>query len=665
MLESMLFDQLAEGAPAFWAGKRVPRAGLSASSALFDESSDFRVSPSEHGRYHAVYLMEEDLGHYKQWPLILDEALRLFEYGQRGLLFVKFSQTDFLSAYAFAAFLRRRGDFVFVLAYQDEFADGSMSYCLHCERETWVPSLASMEFALITDGRRPEAVARFVASVAAIRGIDLIDWSIAVCGPAPTDKSALIHPRVRYVAEPTRHEGRGWITAKKNLIVATATAETLLIAHDRYIVPPAFLEQLLEFGADFSVVVPAQTGGKGGDFPDWVTIGGQWSRSGSAMMEHGDYSPHGYVNGGVIIAKRRVLVATPWSELLFWGQYEDVELSRALVAQGVTARLARNVQLLVTTTRPAYLQDFERLPYLPCSYPLPRFGAGEVEKVVSAYQLGTTVSFDHESNAASLSRLGIVAPRAQWAGTPTGLALLKRRAHLTINIPVHYRGALLLTAFMPAYQGAMLLTIEANGAPLPLRLAGSRDGKRCVTAPIDAALIGAAASLTLIFSVDTDAAMLNSLTLTARDAGSGDRLLRYCRVNGVPAGRFLDGWGEPEDWGIWTVAPQAYIELPVADLSPERDINVTMTATAFAREVGATQITGISCNGISVTCVSIASQTAPEEFVVRIPRALVAGAPTIRLGFTPAFPITPAAAGRGQDSRLLGFGLIAMDTCAA
>lgn len=666
MFESSLFHELSEGRPAFWAGKKVPRAGLIGSSDLFDEDSDFRLPSVEHGRYHAVYLLEQDLGRYKQWPLILDEALRLFEYGKRGLLFVRFSQTDLLSGFAFAAFLRRRSDFVFTLAYQDESADGTISYGLHCEREAWEPALASIEFALITDGRRPDAVARFVASVAGVRGIDLIDWSIAICGPAATpDKPDLVHPRVRHVIAPVEHEQRGWITAKKNRIVASSHAETLLIAHDRYEVPPAFLEQLLEFGADFSVIVPAQCDANEAEFPDWVTIGSQWSRSGAAMLEYGDYSPHGYVNGGVIIAKRRVLAVTPWSELLFWGQYEDVELSRALVAQGVTARLARNVRLLVTTARPGYLQDFERMPYLPGHYPLPRYGASDVEQVVGEFALGDTVTFDQTSSATSLSRVGIVVPRSQWACQPSGLVFLKRRATLTVNMPSRRHALLMLTIAMPAYRGAMLLRIKANGTPLRLRWSEGSDGRRSASASLEAALAVTAPSLTLEFTVDTDAVLLSALGVAALHVSGAKSPLGYARVNGTATGMFREGWGEPEPWGIWTVAPHAHIELPVRDIATGRDVEVSVTATAYAREVGGEQLVGIACNGIALTCVSIPAQVAPVQFVVRIPRALIAHGPAITLSFTPAFPITPDAAGRGPDGRLLGFGLIALDVRAA
>lgn len=666
MFESKLLGEITDEGPVFWAGARVPSAGLTASRALFDAEGDFRLAPSEHGRYRTVYLVEHDLGRHKQWPLILDEALRLFQYGERGRLFVRFTETDFLSAFAFAAFLRRRGDFSFELAYQDAFANGTISYCIHCRREAAEPALSSIEFALITDGRRPEAVARFAASVAAIRGIDLVDWSIAVCGPAALGgKLAGANPRIRYIDAPVEHDKKGWITRKKNLIVASSSADNLLVAHDRYVVPEGFLEQLYEFGADFSVLVPGQHDGSGQPFPDWVATGSQWTRTGSAIMKYGDYSPHAYVNGGVIIAKRQVLAAAAWNELLFWGQYEDVELSRAFTAQGITPRLARSVHLHVTDMRAGYLDDFERLPYLPDNYALPRFGASRAELLAGEFAPGDVFQFDAHTTLRAMADAGIVAPGADWRCTASGLSLLARQGSLSITLPARGRHRYSLSVTIPAYAQAPLLRIEANGTPLQLRWVETGTGLRCGTAELDGAMGTDTRTLVLSFDSDTDGVLLSALGVAAQDGGGSALPLGYARVNGMSAGIFREGWGEPESWGIWTVATEAHMQLPIAGLPAGRDIDVAITASAYGPSAGFAQVVGIACNGIPLTCVSIPAQAGPAQFSIRIPRALVRAAPMIRLSFKPAFPITPDAIGQGPDGRLLGFGLIAMDARAA
>lgn len=666
MFDSKLLSDIIDAGPVFWGGQRAPTAGMDYSQALFQAAGDFRLPPSDHGRYRTVYLVEHDLGLYKQWPLILDEALRLFQYGVRSTLFLRFSETEILTAFAFAAFLRRRTDFTFELEYQDGFSNGTISYCVRCQREAVVPALSSIEFALITDGRRPDAVARFAASVAAIRGIDVVDWSIAVCGPAKFGlQFAQADQRIRYIDAPVEHDSRGWITRKKNLIVNTSHADNLLIVHDRYDVPAAFLEQLFEFGADFSVIVPSQFGADGEPFPDWVAIGSQWSKSACAMLEYGDYSPHGYVNGGVIIGKRAVLLATPWSDMLFWGQYEDVELSRALTANGVTPRLARNVQLRVTDMRRGYVNDFARLPNLPDNYAVPRIaGVKKTEISVGQFPVGDTFTFDGLTTLRGMAEAGIVAPAEAFQCTPSGLALLKRKASLYITLPPRANRGFYLTFYTPAYAEVPLLTVKANGTPLQLRWTETAAGLRCGSARLDDALRNTR-DLVLAFVSDTDAVVLAAVGVSAQDGNGSRTPLGYARVNGMTAGIFQEGWGEPEPWGIWTVAAQANMQLPIASLPAERDIDVSITATSFGPQPGFGQIVGIACNGIPLICVSIPSQVAPAQFSIRIPRALVRTAPMIRLTFAPAFPMTPDAAGRGPDGRLLGFGLIAMDARAA
>lgn len=664
MFESTLLNEISGEGAVFWAGESIPSAGIDASKALFDAAGDFRLPPSEHGRYRTVYLVEYDLGRHKQWPLILDEALRLFEYGQRGTLFVRFTETDLLSAFAFAAFLRRRKGFTFNLAYQDASDNGTIFYGIRCERQEQEPALSSFEFALITDGRRPEAVARFAASVAAIRGIEMIDWSIAVCGPAEHAKRfKSAGTRIRYIDAPTEHENRGWITRKKNLIVSSSHADNILIAHDRYEVPSAFLEQLFEFGADFDVIVPAQYDDSGEAFPDWVTTGSQWTRTGSAILAHGDYSPHGYVNGGVIIGKRQVLAATAWNEMLFWGQYEDVELSRALTANGVTPRLARSVRLRVTASRPGYIRDFERLPYLPDHYALPRFGANRTEMLAGEFSLGDTVQLG-KTTLRRLADMGVIGADADWIGSASGMVLRQRKARLSITLPPRENRSFSLSIYMPAYSEPPLLKIKANGHPLQLRWVESSAGVRCASAQLDAAMGHDDRTLNLSIVSDTDAVTLTALGVTAQDAGGSKLALGYARVNGVTAGIFREGWGEPESWGIWTVAPEAHLQLPVASLPVDRDIELAMTAVAYGPSVGFAQIVGIACNDVPLICVCVPAQAGPAHFAIRIPRALIRTASMIKLSFKPAFPISPEAAGNGPDGRLLGFGLIAMDARA-
>jgi hypothetical protein len=522
MFDAKLLNEICGSEAVFWAGTYPPVGNMASSTRIFDAEYDFRQPSSQHGTCSAVYLVEYDLGQFKQWPLILDEALRLLKYGNRGTLFVRFSQSSLLSVFAFAAFLRRRKDFSFELIYQDQDPDGTFVYALYCMRESVVPTLATFEFALITDGRRPDKVTRFIESVARVRGIDNIEWSVAICGPTVFGETLdRRNGQVRFIEEPDQHATKGWITRKKNLIVETAQAENLLIAHDRYEVPVSFLDQLFEFGADFSVITPAQMDTSGKRFPDWVAIGSQWSWTPCAMLQYGDYSPYGYVNGGVIISKRRALIDTPWSDLLFWSQGEDVELTRSMTEQGITPRLARLVKLIVTEARPGYSFDFIRLPFVPHAYAVTNGGADPSQIAVSSFNMGNTIDL-RDKDLLQLAAKGIIAESTDWGLTSAGLTPLHHSAELVINIAPRGEGSFSLEVQVPAYSDSAKVHISANGTPLELKWSDNK-GLLRATSSMDQALAPAAPCIVLSVA-STDATALTTLRLSARGSKLGKTL---------------------------------------------------------------------------------------------------------------------------------------------
>ena len=95
------------------------------------------------------------------------------------------------------------------------------------------------------------------------------------------------------IEQPDQFHDLGWITRKKNLVVQAASRENILIAHDRYTVPPDFLERMTDFGGDFDVIVPRQATVDGRPLPDWVMISDDLNWATPGWMEFGDLSPAG------------------------------------------------------------------------------------------------------------------------------------------------------------------------------------------------------------------------------------------------------------------------------------------------------------------------------------------------------------------------------------
>ncbi len=150
----------------FWAGDLPPLARMVASAAIYDGAADHRLPPELHQSFDLVYLVERDLGRLKTWPLVLDEALRLLAPG--GRLVVRMTNTPLCSVFELKhqvfAWGRTRAWF------EHTCEDGATLFGVHHDRTERRPaSLTGFSFGVITDGRRPEQLAAFLASVRALR----------------------------------------------------------------------------------------------------------------------------------------------------------------------------------------------------------------------------------------------------------------------------------------------------------------------------------------------------------------------------------------------------------------------------------------------------------------------------------------------------------------
>lgn len=364
-----------------------PRAALVGNDALADgtvilnsllsASRDHRESPAYHQHFVDVRVDAADLGGIKAWPMVVDEALRLLAPG--GTLTLRARDSALLSIFALKHQLHQWGQ----LTLMEETRDprGGLRLMLRNERVLRrAADLQAMSFGVITNATTVEGIMPFVDSVLAIAGLDATARQIVVCGPRVLG-NAMVREKldVTFVEEPDAFTDRGWITRKKNLVVQAARYETIVLCHDRYVVPTDFMQLLRAFGGDFDTLVPRQIRPDGARYPDWVTLGSAWHWGAPAMLHYDDWTPFIYINGGAIIAKVALLREIPWNDLVFWNQAEDVELTRRLQARGVVPRLARNVTLVSRSTRAKLMESFDSMPLAPTRYVLPRSSAATVK----------------------------------------------------------------------------------------------------------------------------------------------------------------------------------------------------------------------------------------------------------------------------------------------
>jgi FkbM family methyltransferase len=360
VIDSEIMRRLSSRRRVFWAGTRPPLTWFNHTGQIFDPAQGYRLPPTEHQQYDLVYLNERNLGDFKAWPLIVDEALRLLK--PDGMLSLRMSNTPLLSIFELMHLINSRMGMV--VHHEAVDAKGMVEVVIHNTSVRPRPaSVDGLSFGVITNGQRDSHMLELVQSVITARNPLNIPIEILVCGPTSTVDFLCRHGlEVRHIPEPEDFRSLGWITRKKNLLVKVASQPISIIAHDRYQFPAAFIEQLHEFGGDFDVLVCRQTMQDGRRFPDWVALGADWSWTSPSMLGYGDWSRHLYINGGLMIARTAMLKKVPWNELLFWNQAEDVELTRRLQAAGVVPRMAAQVEAITQTMRPGFMGGFQSTP---------------------------------------------------------------------------------------------------------------------------------------------------------------------------------------------------------------------------------------------------------------------------------------------------------------
>lgn len=396
-VDFLLKDYLAAATDVFWAGSQPPFGWFKSSTDIYDPSKDYRMPPDLHQRNQIVYLVEKDISLMKGWPLILDEAMRLLAPG--GIIVLRVTNTPLMTIFALKNQISLWGDVEILFEHLHE--QGPLTFAIK-NKKTTTRSVNgnNFTFGVIATGERKNELKTFISSVLNLQRSEKDNVEVVVCGPKALGVDIKEEfESIVYIDQPDEFTSLGWITKKKNMIVEHAKYENVVIAHDRYRINSDFIKQIKKFGPDFSVLVCRQLLKDGRRIPDWVTLGSAWSLTTPAVMQYGDWSPYGFVNGGIMIAKREVLLKCPWNELLFWHQAEDVEQTRRFTAHGYMPRLARNVVVETENLRRGFLDGFAALPASPSDYYMTGPESAHAEKFLPMLVMDIHYYF----NAASLA----------------------------------------------------------------------------------------------------------------------------------------------------------------------------------------------------------------------------------------------------------------------
>lgn len=417
--DSNLFDKISSSNNIFWAGANPPLPWFICTNEILNNENDHRLPTHFHQTFEIVYLLEINLGDYKNWPLIIDESLRLLSPG--GLLFIRMTDTPLISIFELKNFLNSWGKFS--VYFDNSFIDGSRILGfenLMIKKRTC--ELKTFSFGVITNGNKLENLKSFIDSVLNITTDEGEQIEIIVCGPNNIENEIKNHcSTIKFINEPDAFKSIGWITKKKNMIVEACENENLVIAHDRYIFPDNFIKNFKIFGQDYSVLVCKQELENKTRIPDWVSIGNEWGWTTPGILEYGDWSHYNFINGGIIIAKRHVLKKSPWNELLFWNQAEDVELTRTLKQNGFIPRLARNILVYSLPMRKNFMEGFEYIPSINNKHVVPGSNFVNSDHINHLIEINEEITFNEE-NQTLLPYKGIYIDKS-WFFKTGGISL--------------------------------------------------------------------------------------------------------------------------------------------------------------------------------------------------------------------------------------------------
>ncbi len=128
-----------------------------------------------------------------------------------------------------------------------------------------------------------------------------------------------------------------WITRKKNLAVAAAKYENVVITHDYFLLDENWYSGFLKYGNNFTVCSNVVLNKDGTRFRDWQLKDPQWRPGPLPQLQRRRLLPYDFrhqnlhnnmfINGGYWVAKKHIMQHIPLNESLSWNEGEDIEWS--------------------------------------------------------------------------------------------------------------------------------------------------------------------------------------------------------------------------------------------------------------------------------------------------------------------------------------------------
>jgi glycosyltransferase involved in cell wall biosynthesis len=203
----------------------------------------------------------------------------------------------------------------------------------HNDRQSFVASFPPKEeglsFCIITDGQEPDKLRREIES---IRAQGAAACEILLGGAVPEGFNDV---RCIPMAEAARNGRLGYM---RNRLVEQTRYSVIVVTDDDMIFHPGFSKGIMEYPGDYDVLCVRILNIDGTRFWDWAVYG---SPSGHHLIDYAASDPFVYVTGGMCVMKSYVPRFARWSDSLGFYQFEDIEYSRKINAQGLRIRFCK------------------------------------------------------------------------------------------------------------------------------------------------------------------------------------------------------------------------------------------------------------------------------------------------------------------------------------
>ena len=327
---------------------------------IWQNGQFLRLKTIHHRSYDSVDLSLIDLSAYHSWQTLIDESIRALRPGVPCELRLKLRETRQVSR---DEIMQQ----IFSACEQSELLSHAYTEqneaCLTLGLVSKQRDVTNNEitFGIVTSGKNNENLERLIRSLDILRNDSRIKIEIIVCGPEdfilPSNLTSSVDT---YLVEPMAHLDLPMTNLKKNLIAKHAKFQNLIISHDRYVFSAAVVDNLLEFGGDFDVCTFEAVDENNNSFPQWVSYSHQWKNS--LHLDSDSFESNVYLNGGIFLVKKDLMLKYPINPLLFWGYGEDIEWSRRMKNSGITPRLIKGKGLSTLGHKEQYSAWFVRVP---------------------------------------------------------------------------------------------------------------------------------------------------------------------------------------------------------------------------------------------------------------------------------------------------------------